>query len=519
MLLLASVITVIVWGVPTLGGETGFDDGYNENILVNAMAVGIASRDRLSHARAPGPGHAVFYLGAPTGRDGIEGAVMASQAFSRDHQEQERLTIQVADPFWGKLLMEASLAMIESGMVLAIQDMGAAGLLSSSTEMAAKGGVGVQLELDSIPLRASDMTPMEIMLSESQERMLLLAAPEAEAALQSIADRWGLAWARIGVITERMMLTLSWRGESVADIAVNLLAEGVPEPPHIMARPSQPMPISDIAPPQDSLALMLDLLASPDLSSREWVYQQYDNTVGGDTVRSADAGTAVIRVAPSGRSLALTVDSNSRYVQADPKAGAIQTMCQAWRHLIAVGAHPLAATDNLNFGAPENPVVMRQFDDVIHGLAEAAHVLNMPIVSGNVSFYNETQGCPIPPTPVIGAIGLLDSAEDLPHPGFMNPGHRIILIGEIVGHLGQSLFARLQLGKDDGPPPPVHLDMEKRTGLLVKRLIGDKLVSACRDVGEGGLLIALARMVLAGGAGGRHHASLGPGSPLCALVW
>ena len=488
-------------GVPTLGGETGFDAGYDGNILVNAMTVGIADADRIFHAGARGVGNAVVYVGSRTGRDGIHGATMASTGFGAD-AERKRPTVQVGDPFAGKLLLEACLELMAGDAVLAVQDMGAAGLTSSSVEMASKGGLGISLDLDRVPVREDGMTAYEIMLSESQERMLMVLRPGAEEAARAVFERWGVDFAVIGRLTDSGRLEVSHGGETVADIALTPLVEAAPrhERPHA-ATPAQPAVAAGAAAGVAPIAALERLAGGPDLCSRRWIWEQYDHMVMGDTVGRPGGDAAIVRVHGTAKALAITTDCTPRYCQADPVAGGMQAVAEAWRNLSAVGARPLALTDNLNFGNPERPRIMGQLVGCIQGVAAACRALDFPVVSGNVSLYNETDGRAIPPTPVIGGLGLLADLEARAGIALAGPDHALVLIGATEGHLGQSLLLREVIGRPGGPPPPVDLAAERRNGDLVRALIEERIARVCHDVADGGLLVAVAEMALAGRLG------------------
>ncbi|MDH3701127.1 MAG: phosphoribosylformylglycinamidine synthase subunit PurL [Alphaproteobacteria bacterium] len=489
-------------GVPTVGGETNFHSAYDGNILVNAMTVGIADADRIFYSAAAGPGNPVVYVGSKTGRDGIHGATMASAEFSED-SEEKRPTVQVGDPFTEKLLLEACLELMATDAIVAIQDMGAAGLTSSSVEMASKGGVGIDLDLDMVPMREDAMTAYELMLSESQERMLMVLKPGHEDAARAIFEKWELDFAIIGRITETGRLILQMNGRVEADIPVDPLVSAAPEYDRPWdAPPAQPeLSAADIAVPDNPLVALETLLATPDLCSRRWIWEQYDHMVMADTVRGPGADAAVVRVHGTQRGLAVTTDSTPRYCRADPERGGRQAVVEAWRNLVATGATPLALTNNLNFGNPERPAIMGQFVGCVRGIGEAAAALDFPVVSGNVSLYNETEGEAILPTPVIGGLGLLADIDKATQIGFDAPDRAIILFGEPTGWLGASVYLRDILGREDGAPPPVDLAAERRNGSLILDLVDRGLVKICHDIADGGLLVALAEMALAGGIG------------------
>ena len=485
-------------GVPTVGGECQFDSRYNGNILVNAMCVGLARADRIFYSAAAGPGNLVVYVGAKTGRDGIHGATMASAEFGGD-AGAKRPTVQVGDPFTEKLLIEACLELMEQDAIVAIQDMGAAGLTSSSVEMAGKGGLGIELHLDRVPVRESGMTPYEIMLSESQERMLMILRPGSEAAARHIFEKWELDFAVIGRVTDTGRLVLRSAGEIAAEIPVGPLVIEAPVYRRLWRRPD-PEPEIDPAslPDRDPLECLQRLLASPALASKRWIWEQYDHLVMGNTVKRPGGDAAVIRVSPSGKALALATDCTPRYVRADPVRGGAQAVAESWRNLTAVGAEPLAITDNMNFGNPERPEIMGQFVGAIEGMREACLALDYPVVSGNVSLYNETSGRAILPTPVIGGVGLIADAGTAVDLVLKRDGNAAVLIGDTSGHLGASSYLREIEGREAGPPPPVDLAAERRNGDFVRAMIQGGFVAACHDLSDGGLLVALAEMAIAG---------------------
>ncbi len=487
-------------GVPTVGGECSFHPAYNGNILVNAMAVGIAPADRIFRSAAAGVGNAVVYVGSRTGRDGIHGATMASASFD-DEAEQMRPTVQVGDPFTGKLLIEACLELMGTDAIVAIQDMGAAGLTSSAFEMASKGGLGVELDLDRVPQREEGMSAYEIMLSESQERMLMVLRPGGEETAAAVFGKWGLEFAVIGRLTDTGRMALSQHGRKVADLPIRPLADGSPEydRPWTPTPPATPATISPDN--RDPMAALRSILGGPAGASRRWIWEQYDHTVMGDTVAAPGGDAAVVRVHGTGRGLALTSDCTPRYCLADPVEGGRQAVAEAWRNLTAVGARPLAVTDNLNFGDPERPEVMGQFVGCIQGMGEACRALDFPVVSGNVSLYNETNGRAVLPTPVVGAVGLLDDLARRVGMALPGPGLALVLIGETRGHLGRSLWLEAVEGREEGPPPPVDLAAERRNGDFVRAEIRAGRVAACHDLSDGGLLVAAAEMALAGGVG------------------
>jgi phosphoribosylformylglycinamidine synthase subunit PurL len=488
-------------GVPTVGGECNFHPCYNGNILVNAMTVGIARADRIFYSKAAGPGNPVVYVGAKTGRDGIHGATMASAEFGAD-SEAKRPTVQVGDPFTEKLLIEACLELMAEDAIIAIQDMGAAGLTSSSVEMAGKGGLGIELDLDRVPLREPGMTPYEIMLSESQERMLMVLKPDREALARRIFEKWELDFAVIGRVTDSGRMILRQAGKVAADLPVGPLVTEAP----VYDRPWVPQPAlpelapSDV-PARDAIAALKTLIACPDVASKRWIWEQYDHLVRGQTVQRPGGDAAVVRIAGRAKALALATDCTPRYCHADAKRGGAQAVAESWRNLTAVGATPLAITDNMNFGNPERPQVMGELVQAIEGMREACLALDYPVVSGNVSLYNETEGRAIWPTPVVGGVGLIADAARTVSLALTRPGEAILLVGETKGHLGASLYLREVLRREDGAPPPVDLAAERRNGDFVRGEIAARRVSACHDLSDGGLLVALAEMAIAGGIG------------------
>ena len=488
-------------GVPTVGGETNFDPRYNNNILVNAMCVGLADTNRIFYSAAAGTGNPVVYVGSKTGRDGIHGATMASAEFD-DASAEKRPTVQVGDPFTEKLLLEACLELMREDAIIAIQDMGAAGLTSSSVEMASKGGVGIRLDLDRVPQREAAMNAYEMMLSESQERMLMVLRPGSEGLAEAIFRKWELDFAVIGETTETGRLQVFHRGALEADIPIAALAEEAPvyERPYQIRRPPAFILAEDVPAANSNAEMLLRLMGSPHLCSRRWIWEQYDHMVMADTVERPGGDAAIVRIHGTNKGLAITCDVTPRYCQADPFEGGKQAIAETWRNLTAVGADPLAVTDCLNFGNPERPEIMGEFVGCIQGMAEACRVLAFPVVSGNVSLYNETNGVAIPPTPGIGGIGLIPDLAA--RAGIaLKPGRTIILLGGETGHLGQSLYQMMLTGAFNGAPPAVNLDAERRAGDLVRAMIREGLCNSVHDVSDGGLLVALAEMALAGGTG------------------
>jgi phosphoribosylformylglycinamidine synthase subunit PurL len=486
------------FGVPTVGGEVRFHPAYNGNCLVNAFAAGLADADKIFYSAASGVGRPVVYLGAKTGRDGVGGATMASAEFA-DDTEAKRPTVQVGDPFTEKRLLEACLELMASGAVVSIQDMGAAGLTCSAVEMGDKGNLGIRLDLDRVPVREPGMTAYEMMLSESQERMLMVLRPESEAEARAIFDKWDLDFAVVGESIPEDRFIVRLNGQVKADLPLKALSGTAPEydRPWIETPPAASAP--DL-PSVDPAEALLRLIGSPNLCSRAWVWRQYDHMVGADTVVRPGSDAAVVRVHGTGKAVALTADVTPRYCKADPVQGGRQAVAEAFRNLCATGARPLAATDNLNFGNPERPEIMGQLVGCIQGIAEACRALDMPIVSGNVSLYNETDGRAILPTPTIGAVGLLDSLDQVIHmaPG---PGETLVLLGETRGHLAQSAYAWELFGSAEGPPPPVDLAAERAAGELVRALHAEGLITAAHDLSDGGLAVAAAEMALAADTG------------------
>jgi phosphoribosylformylglycinamidine synthase len=491
-------------GVPTVGGETIFHPSYNGNIIVNAMTVGIAKADKIFYSAAAGVGNPVVYVGSKTGRDGIHGATMASAEFD-ENSEEKRPTVQVGDPFTEKLLIEACLELMASDAIVAIQDMGAAGLTSSSVEMASKGGVGIRLDLDKVPCRETAMTPYEMMLSESQERMLMVLKPGREAFAQAIFKKWELDFAVIGEVVDGGDLTMTFHGEIVGRIPLDPLADAAPK----YDRPHVPTPkraaLTDVPASANIVADLKTLLGSADLCSRRWIWEQYDCQVGADTLQRPGGDAAVVRVHGTKKALAIATDCTPRYCFADPFEGGKQAVAETWRNIVAVGGKPLAITNCLNFASPQNPVIMGQLVGCIEGMAEACRALDYPVVSGNVSLYNESKatggGNAILPTPAIGGVGLLADYDKQMDLAFKAAGDVIWLIGSAGSHLGQSLWLRECHGREDGPPPVVDLAAERAAGDAVAALIAAGTVNAVHDLSDGGLAVAVAEMAMASGLG------------------
>ena len=507
------------FGVPTVGGQMGFHSRYNGNILVNTMAVGIAKADEIFYAKATGIGNPIVYLGSKTGRDGIHGATMASAAFD-DSAEEKRPTVQVGDPFAEKLLLEACLELMQSGSVIAIQDMGAAGLTSSAVEMGAKGDLGIELDLDKVPCREEGMTAYEMMLSESQERMLMVLHPAKAEQAEAIFRKWGLDFAIIGKTTDTLRFVVKHHGETMADLPIKELGDEAPlyDRPYVETPKRAVLDPENIPSPVSNRAALLRLIGSPDLASKRWVWEQYDHLILGNTVQQPGGDSAVIRIGDGPRGLALTADVTPRYCEADPFEGGKQAVAEAYRNIISVGGTPRAITDNLNFGNPERPEYMGQLVYCIRGLGEACRVLDFPVVSGNVSLYNETNGRGILPTPTIGGVGVLDDVTRSMTLAFKAAHETIILLGNTKGWLGASTWLAEITGREDGAPPPVDLALEKQTGELVLGLIRDGLVTAVHDLSDGGLAIGLAEMAMAGKIGARID-HLPPGLPTHAALF
>ncbi|MBI0021353.1 phosphoribosylformylglycinamidine synthase subunit PurL [Bartonella sp. W8097] len=485
------------FGVPTVGGEVNFDKSYNGNILVNAFAAGIAKTNALFYSKAEGVGLPVVYLGAKTGRDGVGGATMASAEFDETIGEK-RPTVQVGDPFTEKCLLEACLELMASGAVIAIQDMGAAGLTCSAVEMGAKGDLGIELDLDRVPVREINMSAYEMMLSESQERMLMILKPELEKEAAAIFKKWGLDFAIVGKTTDDLRFRVLHHGEEVANLPIKKLGDEAPEYDRPWVKPVEAKEIDIANIRQVNLQdALLTLLCSADQSSKRWVYEQYDTLIQGNSLVRPGGDAGVIRVeGNTHKALAFSSDVTPRYCQADPFEGGKQAVAECWRNLCATGAKPLACSDNLNFGNPEKPEIMGQLVYAIKGIGEACKKLDFPIVSGNVSLYNETNGEGILPTPTMAGVGLIEDWHKMAKIDGMKDGDLIILVGDCGSHLGQSIYLRDILGKAEGTPPHVDLDKEKKNGCFIRKLITAGMITACHDLSDGGLAIALAEMVM-----------------------
>ena len=497
-------------GVPTVGGEVNFHPAYDGNILVNAMTVGVADTDKIFYSAASGVGNPIVYVGSKTGRDGIHGATMASADFG-DDADAKRPTVQVGDPFTEKLLIEACLELMASDAIVAIQDMGAAGLTSSSVEMASKGGVGIRLNMDDVPQRETGMTAYEMMLSESQERMLMVLQPGKEAFAEAIFRKWELDFAVIGHVTDTGRMVLIHKGETVCDIPLAPLADDAP----LYDRPSMPkdeykawsgvQPLGEIAESTDIGADLVTLMGSPDIASRRWIWEQYDHMVGADTVQRPGGDAAVVRVHGSQKGIAISTDCTPRYCYADPYEGGKQAIAECYRNISAVGATPLAVTNCLNFANPQRPEIMAQLTGCLEGMGDACRALDFPIVSGNVSLYNESKatggGSAILPTPAIGGIGLLQNVDVMATVAFKKDGDAIWLIGGEGSHLGQSIWLREIAGREAGDAPKVDLAAERANAEQVRALVAEGKVNAVHDISDGGLIVAVAEMALAGNIG------------------
>ncbi len=482
-------------GVPTIGGEVKFNSSYNENILVNAMAVGLAKKNKIFYSKAEGINKSVIYVGSKTGRDGIHGASMASAEFD-DNAEEKKPTVQVGDPFTEKLLLEACLELMKDDSIISIQDMGAAGLTSSSIEMASKGNIGIEINLNKVPCREKNMTPYEMMLSESQERMLLILNSGKEKNAEKIFSKWGLDFSVIGKTTNTKNLVLIFDKKEVANLPLNSLSKDAP----VYDRKwKKSINSKKIDPPKDfynkdlyeSLKIVL---SSANNSEKNWIWEQYDQTVMGDSIQLPGGDSGVIRIHGKNKGVALTVDSSTHYCLANPIVGGKQVVCESWRNLIAVGSTPIAITNCLNFGNPEKEKIMGQFVETIDGITQACTYLDYPVVSGNVSFYNETKNKSISPTPTIGGVGLIKNLNNMVTKNFKEIGNHILIIGKTSGHLYQSEFFREVLDFKEGPPPEINLFNEKNNGLTVLNLISKQLVNSVHDISSGGILVALSEM-------------------------
>ncbi len=489
-------------GIPNLGGEVKFNSSYNENILVNAMAVGLVKKNKIFYSKAKGINKSVIYVGSKTGRDGIHGASMASAEFD-ENAEEKKPTVQVGDPFTEKLLLEACLELMKDDSIISIQDMGAAGLTSSSIEMASKGNLGIEIDMNKVPCREENMTPYEMMLSESQERMLLILNDGKEESARKIFMKWGLDFSVIGKTTDTKNLVLTFNDQEVANLPLSSLST---DAPLYDRKWKKSLELKKIDLPKkfqsENLSKSLKkILLSPNNSEKSWVWEQYDNTVMGDTIQIPGGDAGVVRIHGKNKAIAITVDSSTDYCLADPTSGGKQIVCEAWRNLISVGANPIAITNCLNFGNPEKEKVMGQFVETIDGIKQACQYLNFPVVSGNVSFYNETNNNSISPTPTIGGVGLIKNVNNMMTSNFKEVGNCIFIIGKTLGHLYQSEFFKEVIHFNDGPPPKVNLFNEKNNGYAVLDLISKNLVESVHDVSSGGILLSLVEMCIKGKIG------------------
>jgi phosphoribosylformylglycinamidine synthase len=490
-------------GVPTIAGQTSFDSSYNGNILVNAMTLGLVKKNKIFYSKAAGLDKPVIYVGSKTGRDGIHGASMASASFD-EKIEEKKPTVQVGDPFTEKLLLEACLELMSGDSIIAIQDMGAAGLTSSSIEMASKGNLGIEIDLNKVPCREANMTPYEIMLSESQERMLIVLENGKEDLAKKIFDKWNLDFAVIGKTTDTKNIELFFDNSQVANIPVNTLVENspmydrkwkkskLPKKNKIKKETLSKLKIKDV---------LKKILSSPNVCSKEWIWQQYDHTVMGDTIQKPGGDSGVVRVHGTKKAVAASVDSSAVYCWAHPLTGGKQIVAESWRNLISVGATPIAITNCLNFGSPENEDNMGEFVECVQGIGEASKYLNFPVVSGNVSFYNQTKEIGIKPTPSIGGVGLIKDYKKMVSMDFKKTNNLVLAIGKTEGHIDQSLFARTILDEDNGPPPEVNLFNEKNNGESLLNLIENDFIKSAHDVSLGGVITALSKMCIKGNKG------------------
>ncbi len=490
-------------GVPTIAGQTSFDESYNGNILVNAMTLGLVNKNKIFYSKASGIDKPVIYVGSKTGRDGIHGATMASAIFD-EKIEEKKPTVQVGDPFTEKLLLEACLELMADNSIISIQDMGAAGLTSSSIEMASKGNLGIELNLNKVPCREEKMTPYEIMLSESQERMLIILENGKENKAKKIFDKWNLDFAIIGKTTNSEKIELFFDNKSVANIPINFLSENAPLYDRKWKKTKLPQKL--IIKKDDFKSLNLSdclkkILKNPNISDKQWIWDQYDQTVMGDTIQKPGGDAGIVRVHGTNKAVAASVDSSASYCFAHPLTGGKQVVCESWRNLISVGAKPIALTNCLNFGNPEKEKNMGEFVECVEGITEASKYLDFPVVSGNVSFYNETKDKGIKPTPTIGGVGLIKEYKKMISMDFKKEGNLVLILGKTEGHLDQSVFAKEILAEKKGPPPSINLFNEKNIGDTVLKLIDQNLIDTCHDVSLGGILIAISKMCIKGKKG------------------
>ena len=490
-------------GVPTIAGQTNFDESYNGNILVNAMTLGLVNKKKIFYSRAAGLDKPVIYVGSKTGRDGIHGASMASAVFD-DKIEEKKPTVQVGDPFTEKLLLEACLELMREDSIISIQDMGAAGLTSSSVEMASKGKLGIELNLSKVPCREEKMIPYEIMLSESQERMLIILENGKEQKAKEIFDKWNLDFAVIGKTTDTKNLELFFNNEKVAEIPIDYLAENAPMYDRKWKKTKLPQKINYTKETFKSLKLessLIKILSNPNVCEKKWIWEQYDHTVMGDTIQKPGGDAGVVRVHGTKKAIAASVDSSAIYCFAHPLTGGKQVVCESWRNLISVGATPIAITNCLNFGSPENEDNMGEFVECVQGIGEASEYLKFPIVSGNVSFYNQTKDVGIKPTPSIGGVGLIRNYNQMITMDFKEINNHVLIIGKTEGHLDQSLFARTILNEKNGPPPEINLFNEKNNGETLLQLINNNYIKSAHDVSLGGIITAVSKMCIKGNKG------------------
>ncbi len=490
-------------GVPTIAGQTSFDRSYNGNILVNAMTLGLVKKDKIFYSKAAGLNKPVIYVGSKTGRDGIHGASMASASFD-EKIEEKKPTVQVGDPFTEKLLLEACLELMSGDSIIAIQDMGAAGLTSSSIEMASKGNLGIEINLNKVPCREAKMTPYEIMLSESQERMLIVLESGKEEIAKKIFDKWNLDFAVIGKTTNTKNIELFFDNKQVANIPVNTLVENSPMYDRKWKKSKLPKKNKINKTIFKSLKIkdtLKKILSSPNVCSKEWIWQQYDHTVMGDTIQKPGGDSGVVRVHKTNKAIAATVDSSATYCWAHPLTGGKQVVCETWRNLISVGAKPIAVTNCLNFGSPEKEENMGEFVECVQGISESCKYLDYPVVSGNVSFYNETKDIGIKPTPTIGGVGLIKDYKKMITMDFKEIDNIVLVIGKTEGHIDQSLLSRIILNENNGPPPEVNLFNEKNNGLTLLNLIEKNFIKSAHDVSLGGIIIAISKMCIKGNKG------------------
>ncbi len=490
-------------GIPTIGGQTYFDESYNENILVNAMTLGLVNKNKIFYSKAAGLNKLIIYVGSKTGRDGIHGASMASAIFD-EQIEEKKPTVQVGDPFTEKLLLEACLELMADDSIIAIQDMGAAGLTSSSIEMASKGKLGIELNLSNVPCRESNMSPYEIMLSESQERMLIVLENGKEEKAKKIFDKWNLDFAVIGKTTNTKKLEIYFENKKVTDVPIEFLADKAPVYNRKWKKTKLPtknkfnkdvyksLKISDV---------LKKILSSPNVCSKEWIWQQYDHTVMGDTIQKPGGDAGVVRVHGTNKAVAASIDSSADYCFAHPLTGGKQVVCESWRNLISVGAKPIAITNCLNFGNPEKEKNMGEFIECVQGIGEASKYLDYPIVSGNVSFYNETKDKGIKPTPSIGGVGLIKDYKKMISMGLTKIDNLVLIIGKTEGHVDQSIFAKNILNQKKGPPPEINLFNEKNNGETLLKLISDGFIKSAHDISVGGILVAIVKMSISGNKG------------------